>query len=152
MRTTAPDFGCARAPTASRRARARSATLSGSIVAVFGAILVAAVPSVAATVTSSSHGVKATMQVTTHTPRANKAWPIHFTVTKAGKSVKATVTYEWLFGGQVVHRENPHSFNGHLSETFQWPVAAVGQPLTFRAVVAVGKATMNLEYAVKVAR
>jgi hypothetical protein len=150
MRTTAPDLGAAEVSW--RRGLARVATLSGSIVAVLGAILISAAPGLAATVTGSSKGVKATMTVGTHSPTANKAWPISFTVTEGGKSVKATLTYEWLFGGHVVHREKGKSFTGHLSETFQWPVAAVGEPLTLQAVVAVGSATVNLDYAVKVVR
>jgi hypothetical protein len=150
MRTTAPD-GCAEVSTRRGLARARPATLSGSVLAVFGAILVSAAPSMAATVTGSSHGVKATMQVGTHSPTANKPWPLHFTVTKGGKSVKATLTYEWLYAGHVVHTER-HSFTGHFSETFQWPVTAVGAPLTFRAVVGVGSTSVNLNYTVKVVR
>jgi hypothetical protein len=150
--TIAPNLGGAEVSGRRGPVRARSATLWGALLAVFGAILAAAVPSLAATVTGSSQGVRATMQVTTHNPMANKSWPIQFTVTKGGKSVKASLTYEWLYAGHVVHREHGPTFTGHLSETFQWPVTAVGQPLTFRAVVAVGKASVNLEYAVKVVR
>lgn len=153
MRITAPSFGCADASQGPWPPGRRLATLSGSVLAGFGAILVAAVPSMAATVTGSSHGVKATMQVSTHNPKVKQPWPLRITVTEGGKSVKATVSYEWLYAGVVVAgpRER-QTFTGHFSENLEWPASALGKPLTFRALVVVGKATVDLDYTVTVIR
>ncbi len=92
------------------------------------------------------------MHVAGHHPRVNQSWPLSFIVTAAGAPARASVSYEYLFGGQVVARRSHYTFAGHFSDTFLWPAAAVGYPLTFRAVVASGKATVNLDYAVQVVR
>lgn len=103
-------------------------------------------------VTGSAGGVTATMHVAGHHPRVNRSWPLSFIVTAGGAPARASVSYEYLFGGQVVARRSHYTFTGHFSDTFLWPSAAVGYPLTFRAVVASGKATVNLDYAVRVVR
>lgn len=103
-------------------------------------------------VTGSAGGVTATMHVAGHHPRVNQSWPLSFIVTAAGAPARASVGYEYLFGGQVVARRSHYTFTGHFSDTFLWPAAAVGYPLTFRAVLASGKATVNLDYAVQVVR
>jgi hypothetical protein len=103
-------------------------------------------------VTGSAGGVTATMHVAGHHPRVNQSWPLSFILTAAGAPARASVSYQYLFGGQVVARRSHYTFTGHFSDTFLWPAAAVGYPLTFRAVVASGKATVNLDYAVQVVR
>lgn len=103
-------------------------------------------------VTGSAGDVTATMHVAGHHPRVNQPWPLSFIVTIAGAPARASVGYEYLFGGQVVARRSHYTFTGHFSDTFLWPAAAVGYPLTFRAVVTSGKATVNLDYAVQVVR
>jgi hypothetical protein len=103
-------------------------------------------------VTGSAADVTATMHVAGHHPRVNQAWPLSFVVTAAGAPARASVAYEYLFAGQVVARRSHYTFTGHFSDTFRWPAAAVGYPLTFRAVVVSGKATVNLDYAVQVVR
>jgi len=98
----------------------------------------------------SSRGVTATLQAGTHQPRANHPWPIRFTVTHAGRAVKASVSYEYLFAGQVVARRSHYTFTGRFSDVFIWPPAAVGYPLTFRAVIVSEGATIDLDYPVQV--
>ena len=50
----------------------------------------------------------------------------------------ASVSYQYLLGGQVVARRSHYVFVGHFSDTLVWPASAVGYPLTFRAVVVAG--------------
>lgn len=101
-------------------------------------------------VSGAARGVTATLHASTHTPKVNRPWPLHFTVTRGGALAKATVQYEYLFGGQVVARRSHYTFTGHFSDVFQWPATAVGYPLTFRAVITSEGATINLDYPVRV--
>ncbi len=105
-------------------------------------------------VSGSAGEVKATLRAGTHTPKVNAPWPISFTVTSAGvPAAAAAVSYEYMFGGAVVARRSHYSFKGgHFSDVFRFPASAVGYPLTFRAVVTSGGATVNLDYPVKVAQ
>jgi hypothetical protein len=102
------------------------------------------------TVTSSAGGVTATMRAGTHQPMVERPWPIRFTVTRAGQAAKASVSYEYLFGGQVVAHRSHYTFTGHFSDVFKWPSTAVGYPLTFRAVIVSNGATIDLDYPVQV--
>jgi hypothetical protein len=79
-------------------------------------------------------------------------WPIHITVTASGSPAKASVIYEYLFGGQVVAHRSHYTFTGHFADTLNWPASAVGYQLTFRAVVVSGAVTVNLDYPVQVSR
>jgi hypothetical protein len=101
-------------------------------------------------VRASSGAVTATMHAGTHHPKVNAPWPIRFSVTQAGAPVAASVSYEYLFAGQVVARRSHYVFKGRFSDVFMWPSSAVGYPLTFRAVIARGAVTINLDYAVQV--
>jgi hypothetical protein len=104
------------------------------------------------TVSVSSGGVTATMHAGTHAPKVEAPWPIHFTVTRSGQPVAAGVSYEYMFGGQVVAHRSHYNFKGHFSDVFKWPSSAVGYPLTFRAVITSGEVIINLDYPVQVAR
>jgi hypothetical protein len=95
-------------------------------------------------------GVTATLHAGTHTPTVGRPWPLHLTVTRGGTLAKASVAYEYLFGGQVVAHRSHYIFTGHFSDVFQWPSSAVGYPLTFRAVIVSDGATINLDYPVQV--
>lgn len=119
--------------------------------------------SAATTVTSSTassagvasaqaDGVTATLHAGTRHPTVERPWPIHFEVTRGGRRVEASVRYEYLLGSQVVARRSHYVFRGRFSDVFKWPPAAVGYPLTFRAVIAVGRVTLDLDYPVQVAR
>jgi hypothetical protein len=95
---------------------------------------------------------RAAMHASTHAPIAGRPWPIHFTVTVSGAPARASVSYQYLLAGQVVARRSHYHFDGHFSDVFVWPAAAVGYALTFRAVVETGGSTLNLDYPVKVRR
>lgn len=101
-------------------------------------------------VTGSADAVSATLRAGTHRPKVNRSWPVHFTVTSAGHPTRASVSYEYLFAGQVVAHRSHYTFDGRFSDTFHWPASAVGYPLTFRAVIVSGDATIDLDYPVKV--
>ncbi|HTR72806.1 MAG TPA: hypothetical protein VMG80_04345 [Solirubrobacteraceae bacterium] len=101
-------------------------------------------------VTGSAGGVAATLKAGTHRPKVNRSWPIHFDVTKAGKPAKASVSYEYLFAGQVVAHRSHYTFEGRFSDTFRWPASAVGYQLTFRAVIVSGGVVIDLDYPVQV--
>jgi hypothetical protein len=101
-------------------------------------------------VRASSGEVTATMHAATHRPRVGKHWPIEFVVTRGGKPAKAEVAYEYLFGGQVVAHRSHYKFVGSFHDVFVWPSSAVGYPLTFRAAIRTGGATLDLDYPVQV--
>ncbi len=90
------------------------------------------------------------MHAGTHQPRVERPWPIHFTVIRGGQAGKASVSYEYLFGGQVVAHRSHYTFTGHFSDVFKWPATAVGYPLTFRAVIVSNGTTIDLDYPVQV--
>jgi hypothetical protein len=104
------------------------------------------------TVLASVAGVIATMHAGTHTPKVNAPWPLRFTVTRGGRPVRASVTYEFLFGGQVVARRSHYNFVGHFSDFAVWPASSVGYPLTFRAAIVAGTANIDLDFPVQVTR
>jgi hypothetical protein len=106
--------------------------------------------STAGVVTGIAGAVTATLHVGTHHPLVDRPWPLHFTVTRAGAPVRAAVSYEYLFAGQVVAHRSHYIFTGHFSDVFLWPSSAVGYPLTFRAVIVSDGATVNLDYPVQV--
>jgi hypothetical protein len=92
------------------------------------------------------------MRAGTHSPRAGRPWPVHFTATEAGRAARASVVYEFLLGSQVVARRSHYTFTGRFADVVVWPSSAVGYPLTFRAVVVVAGRTLDLDYPVKVTR
>jgi hypothetical protein len=96
--------------------------------------------------------VKATLHAGTHHPLVERPWPIRFTVTAGGHATRASVSYEYLFGDQVVAHRSHYTFTGSFSDIFKWPSSAVGYPLTFRAVIVSNGATINLDYPVQVGR
>jgi hypothetical protein len=108
--------------------------------------------STSGTVGLSSGGVTATMHPANHHPVVERPWPIGFTVTNHGHPARASVAYEYLFGGQVVAHRSHYLFTGHFSDVFKWPASAVGYPLTFRAVIVSGEVTLNLDYQVQVVK
>jgi hypothetical protein len=104
------------------------------------------------TVTGSAGGVVATMRAGTHRPRVGQPWLVHFTATRAGSGVVASVGYEFLFAGHVVARRSHFTFNARFSDNIEWPASAVGYALTFRAVVGAAGATIDLDYPVQVVK
>jgi len=102
------------------------------------------------TVVGSSQGVIATLHAANHQPKVGRLWPIQFTVTRAGHPARASVSYEYLFAGQVVARRSHYVFTGHFADTFKWPATAVSYPLTLRAVIVSEGVTINLDFPVQV--
>ena len=117
----------------------------------------------------------ATLKATTHSPKANAAWPITVTVrSHSGRSLRATATYEFVYNGQVVAtrypspkadlhskcnqegtcRHSAYPFTGRLRDpTVTWPARSAGIALKFRVVIKVqGLGTRNLDYSVRVRR
>jgi hypothetical protein len=139
--------GCGGGSSKTGSARSTSATQTG-----------AAAPSRSATIHASnlvvaqSGAVRASMRPASHSPKVQRAWPISFTATRASRAARASVSYEYLFGGQVVARRSHYTFTGHFSDVFKWPASAVGYPLTFRAVIRCAGVTLNLDYPVRVVR
>ena len=121
------------------------------------ALLVASAP-------ASAARFVATLKAPTHHPRADRAWTITVTCrSRSGRPLRATATYQFLSGGQVVatrypsphapERHTPFPFRGSFRDPVLWPKRSIGVPLTFRVVVAVkGKGKVNLDYAVRVRR
>lgn len=103
-------------------------------------------------VSATAAGVSATLHASTHHPKVEAAWPISFTVSRAGRPLRAKVSYEYLFAGNVVAKRSNYAFTGHFSDFFHWPAKAVGIPLTFRAVILAGGQTLYLDYPVQVVR
>ncbi len=101
---------------------------------------------------AASGGVVATLRAGTHHPHADARWPISFTVSRGGHPARASVSYEYLLGAQVVAHRSHYTFTGRFSDVFTWPPAAVGYPLTFRAVIVSGGVTLDLDYPVQVVR
>jgi ABC-type phosphate transport system substrate-binding protein len=109
--------------------------------------------STAAGLVSATAGeVKATLRAATHHPKVNAPWPISFEVTKASRPLRAKVSYEYLFAGNVVAKRSNYSFTGRFSDLFRWPASAAGYPLIFRAVVTAAGQTLYLDYPVQVLR
>ncbi|HYM66399.1 MAG TPA: hypothetical protein VEW68_03840, partial [Patescibacteria group bacterium] len=69
-------------------------------------------------VTASAGGVTATMHAGIHRPKVERPWTIRFTVTRGGHPVRASVSYEYLFGGQVVAHRSHYTFTGRFSDVF----------------------------------
>jgi hypothetical protein len=103
-------------------------------------------------VQATARDISATMHASSHHPRVDRPWPVSFTVTQAGRAARARVRYEYLFAGQVVAHRSNYRFSGRFRDVFRWPASALGYPLTFRAVITTGKATLNLDYRVQVIR
>jgi hypothetical protein len=75
---------------------------------------------------------------------------VQFTVMRGGAPAPASVSYQFLLAGQVVARRSTYHFHGHFSDTLEFPAAAVGYPLTVRAVVTSGPTTVYLDAPVRV--
>jgi hypothetical protein len=103
-------------------------------------------------------GLRTTFHAPTHSPKADKIFPIRMTVkTSAGKPVSGGhVFYQFLFQGQVVACRNvgkpgvPYLRKGVFTDDLAWPQRAVGYELTLRLVVRAKSALANVDYKIKV--
>lgn len=130
----------------------KSATSTAATSVASTSVVVTGTQSAPGVIAASAGDLAATLHAGTHSPRVNAAWPLSFTVTKAGRPTKAKLSYEYLFAGAVVAKRSNYAFTGHFSDVFRWPAQAAGYPLTFRAVVTAGGRTLYLDYPVKVVR
>jgi hypothetical protein len=103
-------------------------------------------------VTVTRDGLTASMHPQSRHPVVERPWPISFTVTRSGRPARASVSYEYLLDEQVVARRDHYAFDGHFADVFKWPAAAVGYPLTFRAVIQAAGTVIDLDYPVQVVR
>jgi len=89
-----------------------------------------------------------------HAPVVNKDWHYSLTVTDAaGHPLSGTVDVEFVFSGAVVGRDTPPTHpvtNGRWHDTVRFPADAVGEPLTFRAVVHTHLGTITLDWPITV--
>jgi hypothetical protein len=100
----------------------------------------------------------ARMTVPTHTPKARKDWPVRIVArTAAGKPLRGTVQYHFIYKGQVVstagcipNKPDPCPFNGTYRDVVRWPRRSVGIRLTFQAAVKTRLGTKNLNWWVRV--
>jgi hypothetical protein len=129
---------------------APAATHTSSTAAASPSTVSASASGTARSVAASSGATTVTLRAGSHRPKTGTRWPIHFTATTASRPARASVSYEFLFAGQVVARRSHYTFVGKLSDFSVWPRSAIGYPLTFRAVVKVGPTTFNLDYPVQV--
>jgi hypothetical protein len=142
--------GCGGSSTKSTQSSTRPQSASSARTPQPAVPAVSSSPSGLATVSASAGGVTASMHAGSHHPKVGRPWPIRFMATRGGHAVKASVSYEYLFAGQVVARRSHYTFTGRFSDIFIWPSSAVGYPLTFRAVIVSGATTINLDYPVQV--
>lgn len=108
------------------------------------------------TSTVSTGPVRGALQADNHAPTVGRSWHYSVTVTdSAGRPLSGTVDIEFVFAGQVVGRDTPPTHpvkNGRWQDTLTFPAAAVGQPLTFRAVVHTGLGSITLDWPIVVRR
>ena len=70
-----------------------------------------------------------------------------------GHPLSGTVEIEFVYGGQVVGRDTPPSHpvrSGRWQDKLTFPAAAVGMPLSFRAVVHTAQGSITLDWPVTV--
>ena len=108
-----------------------------------------------ASAASAPASIVAVLHTPGHDPRPGN-WPITLTVTKDGRPVAGSISYAFLFQGQVVStqpvsKESP-DFVGHFHDIILWPARSAGVPLTFRVIIHTAYGTKDVDYAVNVQR
>ena len=102
----------------------------------------------------TSGPVHGALSARNHAPTVGKPWPYSVTVTDpGGRPLSGTVDIEFLFSGQVVGHDTPPTHpvrHGRWTERVTYPAAAVGQPLTFQAVVHTARGSITLDWPVRV--
>jgi hypothetical protein len=98
--------------------------------------------------------VRGMLHAPDHTPVVNKNWHYSVVVTDAaGHPLAGTVDIEFTFGGQVVGHDTPPTHplkNGRWSDNLKFPVASVGEPLTFQVVAHTHQGSITLDWPVTV--
>lgn len=102
----------------------------------------------------SNAAMRVTLHGPNHAPIVGKNWVYSVRATDAsGRPLSGTVETEFTFAGQVVGHETPPTHplkHGTLSDTLNWPKAAVGQPLNLQTVVHTSKGSATLDWPVTV--
>lgn len=100
--------------------------------------------------------VRGSLHALNHAPVAGKGWPYMVKVTDpAGKPLPGTVEIQFLFAGQVVGHDTPPTHplrHGTWRSILTFPRQAVGQLLTFRAMVHTHRGSITLDWPVEVRR
>ncbi len=104
---------------------------------------------------SAQPALVAVLHASGHDPHVGN-WPIAVTLTRAGRPIAGHVSYEFLYGGQVVSTqkvgdESPN-FVGHFRDTLTWPANSVGFPLTLRVLISTPYGPTHVDWAVQVQR
>jgi hypothetical protein len=104
----------------------------------------------------SAGALRATLSGENHTPRVNRSWRYAVTVTNAtGRPLSGTVAIEFLFGGQIVAHDKPPTHpiaNGLWQSTLKLPVAALGYPLTVRAIAHTPAGSITVDWPITTKR
>jgi hypothetical protein len=131
-----------------RSARSVHLPKLGRIVALIVSTLALALPAGAA-----AGGFTARLLDTpTHQPRVGR-WSITVTAMRGRQKLSGTVSYQFLYQGQVVSRQPGHGFRrGVYRDTLLWPKRAVGHTITLRIVVRTRYGTDYLNWWIKVRR
>lgn len=89
-----------------------------------------------------------------HAPVQGRAWAYSVRVAdSSGHPLSGLVEIQFVFGDQVVGRDTPrvHPVRaGRWQDRIVFPPAAVGQPLTFRAVVHTDAGSVTLDWPIRV--
>jgi hypothetical protein len=113
-------------------------------------------PSASGGATVTTGPVHAALRANDHAPVANKAWPYTVLVTDAsGHPLDGSVRIQFTFAGSVVGTDSPpvHPVkHGIWRDSLTYPTSAVGQPLTFQAVVTTSAGSVTLNWPVNVRR
>jgi hypothetical protein len=114
------------------------------ILAAVSVALAVAIPSAASAAAFTAH-----LKAPNHTPIANKKWPITVTATKGRTKLSGSVSYRFLFDGQVVGSRPGRSFkNGVCHDTLLFPGEAEGHAITLQVVVKTRYGTDYINWAV----
>jgi hypothetical protein len=112
-------------------------------------ILVAAV-ALALPASAWAGSFSARLYAPNHQPKVGK-WRIKVTARRGRQKLSGTVSYRFLYAGQVVSTQPGGSFNhGVFHNTLTWPRRAVGHTITLQVVVKTRYGTDYLDWWIKV--
>jgi hypothetical protein len=114
------------------------------ILAAVSVALAVAIPSAASAAAFTAH-----LEAPNHTPIANKKWWITVTATKGRTKLSGSVSYRFLFDGQVVGSKPGRSFkDGVCKDWLLFPGDAEGHAITLQVVVKTRYGTDYIDWAV----
>lgn len=93
---------------------------------------------------------KATLQASTHRPRATTRWRYTVRVTDLqGRPIRARARIRIVFNGlsgPPTRELGLYRFNGTLTRLYRWPLATQGERFSFRGIVTARGVTRRLAY------